>query len=371
MGTKKITLIFFMIVPMFFSLKAISAEDTDARAGNRSTHSQEYEEQVLGRVRWMTSLEEAQVLADAEDMPILILHQNVSDNGRSLEYGTTVLDHPLVVEAIESLFIPVAFFQGGSGMDETYADLLGDLAPSALEVWITDSDFNDVAPRLGESHTIHELLGAMIEAYGWRGKDVPEYVKILHTETVNPDALETAIFPVHCFWAGEVELGPSEGIVQTVPGRIDKQETVEVVFDRSVTSYEGLLEEALDVGLCENAYSLNDEQYRVASELVGTGKVKRAGKMFPDNKPKYYLSKSAYRHVPMTERQSIMVNADLFYERDPRNRLSPRQVQMHEFIERNKRRYWKNQIGATDLTENWVKLTDRIRRMSGGKVSIH
>jgi hypothetical protein len=212
------------------------------------------------------------------------------------------------------------------------------------------------------------VLSAIIESLGG---ETPQYVEILYEEYRIPKNTESAVFPVHCFWAGEVELGPSKGILQTTPGKMGEREAIEVVFDKNVTSYRELLEESHSLGLCKAAYYSNENQQKVAEEVFGKKGVKRVGKFIPDRTPKYYLSQTSYESIPMTDRQAILVNSDLFFKADPKTRLSPRQIQMYEFIESKSKRVWKNLINKQDMTNNWIQLSQRIYKLSKRKLYIH
>jgi hypothetical protein len=52
----------------------------------------------------------------------------------------------------------------------------------------------------------------------------------------------------------------------------------------------------------------------------------RPGEVRPDATPKYYLSNSKYKNVPMLEIQKCRVNSALAEGQDPDGFLSPRQL---------------------------------------------
>ena len=355
---------------LLLSVNPLGAGGGGAPDMNRPDSYSRQDSEIPGRVEWILDPEDARMRSGSEGKPILLLVQNETKNGEGIEYWEAMLSQPLIVEAVESLFVPFAVKTNGGEKDRWLSGIPGGGSQQFL-IRITDRSFNDLIERITGIGGMQALLSSMILALESQSMDVPEYVRILYVESMESESRETALFPVHCFWAGEVELGPSSGILETTPGRIGNREVVEVVFDKSVTSYGELLEESCDLGLSENAYALNDEQERVASELMGPEKVTQPGEMTPDKKPKYYLRRTTYRYVPMTERQAILVNSDIFLKRDPQVRLSPRQIRMHEFIKNHKNRKWKNQIGSSDLTESWEELTKRIYRISGGDVYIH
>ena len=60
----------------------------------------------LGNVHWLRSYDDAQLKSKTEGKPILILFQEIPGCQTCRSYGSDVLTHPLLVEAIETYFIP-------------------------------------------------------------------------------------------------------------------------------------------------------------------------------------------------------------------------------------------------------------------------
>ena len=69
----------------------------------------------LGQVHWYRSYDKALAVA-AKEVPGCSTCRN---------YGHNVLSHPLMVEAIESLFVPLAIFNNKSGKDKNILDQYG------------------------------------------------------------------------------------------------------------------------------------------------------------------------------------------------------------------------------------------------------
>jgi len=61
-------------------------------------------------VHWYRDYDKALVVAAKEDKDVLLLFQEVPGCSTCRNYGHNVLSHPLMVEAIESLFVPLAIF---------------------------------------------------------------------------------------------------------------------------------------------------------------------------------------------------------------------------------------------------------------------
>jgi len=74
----------------------------------------------LGAVTWLRDYEKAQKASEETGKPVLILFQEVPGCSNCTTYGNSILSEPLLVEAIEDLFVPLAVFnnKGGKGFGE-------------------------------------------------------------------------------------------------------------------------------------------------------------------------------------------------------------------------------------------------------------
>ena len=102
-------------------------------------------------------------------------------------------------------------------------------------------------------------------------------------------------------------------MVSTKAGWLDKKEIVEVVFDPKVTPYAELLKAARCVKDPSTAYvydaKLLDEAKQHAGEDAALTKAKPRDAKASDQK--YYLRKTAYHYLPLTEVQAARLNAML------------------------------------------------------------
>ncbi len=331
----------------------------------------------LGRVRWIEDYDRALVTAKDHALPLFVFVQGKSFPEQIGKGGDTVLRHPLIVETVETLFVPFAV-RADSSERRSVLERLGEVPVDETVIMIRDSRGEDLVPSLSWDGTARSLVETVISAYERTDRQVPRYVEILHEEHGSQGTNESAMFPVHCFWAGEVELGPEEGVLHTLPGKTEDGEAIEVVFDRSVTSYEELLEKTRAFGLSESAYWKNARQRDTAERVFGEENVKKAERFNTDTRPKYYLSRTNYKYVPMMDRQAILVNSDLFFENDPARHLSPRQLQIFEYIDENSNRSWKKLVNRKsvrhaheDIIQKWAMVTERIEKRSGGELKIH
>src|SRR5690606_21514957 len=113
-----------------------------------------------------------------------------------------------------------------------------------------------------------------------------------------------ATYSMYCFWTGEKLFGTLNGVIKTTPGFQNGKEVVTVEYDPNVISTTEL------------------------DAIAGRQhcKPESAGNFRPDSTPKYYLSHSPYRFIPMTESQKCRVNAALGEGQSPDAFLSPRQL---------------------------------------------
>src|SRR5436190_13685181 len=72
----------------------------------------------LGRVHWGRDLDAALADSHKSHKPVFLLFQEIPGCQGCKDFGTAPLSHPLLVEAIETEFIPVAIYNSKPGKDE-------------------------------------------------------------------------------------------------------------------------------------------------------------------------------------------------------------------------------------------------------------
>lgn len=149
-------------------------------------------------------------------------------------------------------------------------------------------------------------------------------------------------------------MGLVKGVVSTLPGFLAGKEVVEVEFDPRVISYADLVKKAQASQCIAPVFTRTDEQQATAKKIVGDKAVQNSGEVKPDKEPKYYLSRTELRFLPMTGLQAARVNA-LLKRPDHLELLSPAQRSLLERIRKNSEAGWKNVIGK-DLTAAWADL---------------
>jgi hypothetical protein len=308
----------------------------------------------LGQVDWIRNFDEAAAKAKQENKPLLVLFQEVPGCSTSSGYGKNVLSHPLIVEAIETLFVPVAVYNNHGGEDEQVLKSFGEPSWNNPVVRIITPDRKELVPRLNGDYTKAGLVRAMITALENDNKAVPPYLSLLAQElNVNNGRSERAVFAMHCFWVGEGKLANVNGVISTKPGFMGGHEVVELEFNPDIISYGDLVNKAKSQNVARHIFTENAEQSSIAKEIVGESSVSPKTTFRADSRPKYYLSGTSYKYVPMTNTQLARVNAAIGGLQSPIVFLSPRQLEIYNYIEAHQDLSWPNLVSSSDFNASW------------------
>lgn len=258
----------------------------------------------LGSVAWKRDLKAAQAEAKRSKRPLLILFDEVPGCQTCQRYGQSVLSHPLIVEAVETLFVPIAVFNNLGGADAAALKRFNEPSWNNPVVRIVDANLKALSPRVSGDYSQFGLLNAMTGALRKSGHEIPGYLTLLQQE-LNPSPSATAHYAMYCFWTGEVCLGQLPGVRATRAGFADGHEVVQVRYDSKVTNRSALDRAAAACG-----------KTLATREFSGSSK-----------DDKYQLKHSQWRSVPMTDMQKTRVNARLARAQDPRAILSSGQIE--------------------------------------------
>ncbi|MBX2871896.1 MAG: hypothetical protein KTR30_07350 [Saprospiraceae bacterium] len=314
----------------------------------------------LGKVNWERKLDKGIKLAQADQKPIFLLFQEVPGCATCRSYGHNVLSHPLIVEAIEDLFTPVAIYNNKGGEDAKVLAYFREPSWNNPVVRIIDTDKKDIVDRISGNYTPLGVVQSMIIALKRFGKPVPTYLQLLEQELfAKQQGTETATLSMYCFWTGEKNLGALEGVVETQPGFMNGREVVQVAYDPSLISYEHLVGEAQKAQCASQVYVDDKEEQEKAVALLGKSKVQSLGRFRLDSEPKYYMSKTLYKYLPMSAIQATKANSLIGQGKAPDEVLSPRQITLMKYIRQNLHQKWPEAIGQ-DLLTAWNKV-DQIR----------
>lgn len=320
----------------------------------------------LGQVEWIRDFDRGVETAKAQKKPLLVLFQEVPGCSTASGYGKNVLSHPLIVEAIETLFVPVAVYNNTGGEDRKVLDSFGEPSWNNPVVRIITPERKELTQRLSGNYTKAGLVNSMVSALKNSNLDVPQYLNLLNAElNAKAGKKERAVFAMHCFWTGEAKLGNIKGVTSTKPGFMGGYEVVELEFNPGIVSYDELLQKARSNKVAKHVFTVNDIQSAAAKEVAG-GEVSEVGTFRPDRNPKYYLSRTSYRYLPMTELQKARVNAAIGSLHSPDTYLSPNQLELFGYITKNKDSNWPDLIESENFESSWARavsmVNDRISR---------
>lgn len=312
----------------------------------------------LGKVHWLRDFDQAADRAAAEGKCVLILFQEVPGCSTCRYYGNGALSHPLVVEAIESLFVPLCIYNNKGGEDGKVLKRYQEPAWNNPVVRIVAPDGKDVANRLSGNYSALGLVEAMSEALGNRGGKIPVYLGLLKDELeAKQHGTATATLSMYCFWTGEKQLGQLSGVVATQPGFMEGHEVVKVEYNPAIIPLESLVEAGKEARCADKVYVNGVERQADAGKVIGAQSVRSEAGFRPDDTPKYYLAQTPYRYVPMTALQAARANALVGQGHSPDAVLSPRQVALATRIKTNPKAGWKEAIGV-EIDEAWERVED-------------
>ena len=310
----------------------------------------------LGKVSWERNFEDGLAKAAISKKPVFLLFQEVPGCSTCRNYGQNVLSHPLIVEAIESLFVPVAVFNNKGGQDAKVLKYFGEPAWNNPVVRIVNHKKQDLIQRVNGNYTRLGIVQVMRLALQVEDMEVPTYLSLLEDELLaEQTGTESAVFSMYCFWTGEKEIGKLDGVVETQAGFMNGREVVKVKFDPEKIAYKHLLKSANQASCASHVYTDDQTQAKESERVIGKGGSSDTGKFRQDREPKYYLGKTVYRFVPMTQLQAVKVNSLIGQRQLPDALLSPRQLTLLKNIQANPNGQWKDQINE-DFVTAWEEV---------------
>jgi hypothetical protein len=168
-----------------------------------------------------------------------------------------------------------------------------------------DQNGKDVVSRLSGNYSAAGLASVLTQAIIKNKGKAPAYLQLLSDElSARQKGTASSTYTMYCFWTGEALFGKVNGVVKTSAGFQGGKEAVIVEYDPTLVSL-SKLNEVADHHQCNSISS---------------------GSFKADATPKYYLSNSKYKTIPMTELQKCRVNSALADGLDPGEYLSPRQL---------------------------------------------
>jgi len=308
----------------------------------------------LGKVNWLRNFDEAVKRAKKLNKTILVLFQEVPGCSTSSGYGREVLSHPLIVDAIQSLFVPVAIYNNHGGDDYKTLRSFGEPSWNNPVVRIITPERNELAPRLSGDYSQLKLVNRILRALKESNETAPPYLELLAQELrAKSSNIEEATFAMHCFWEGEAKLGNIEGVISTKPGFMNGHEVVEILYDPEVTSYAELISKANAEKVANHVFVKDNKQKDVVEKITAGSSISEKSTFRADDDPKHYLAHTFLKYVPMTQLQSARVNAAIAQGKSPEQLLSPSQLQLLEFIKKHPDLNWPNAVDSSDYVTAW------------------
>jgi copper chaperone CopZ len=319
----------------------------------------------LGRVKWGHDLDKALATSKQTGKPVLLLFQEIPGCQGCINFGDQPLSHPLIAEAIEDLFVPVAIHNNKPGYDAAILKRFDEPASNFPVMRFLDAAGKDIVERRENIFTAHDVSKRLIEALATAGRDVPPYLQLAMVESdTSRDHREWLTFAMHCFWEGQAGLGAIDGVVTTRASYYENQETVDVAFDPTIVSIEDLVK-AADAGHCADTVYVHGDVPLVHARSALNERAKPAKatpKAAPASDQNYWIAQSSMRFLPLTPMQAMKVNSAVHLNQDAKRWLSPRQVALLAMIEAALQRNPKALDGLTrpDSIDGLPKYEDQL-----------
>ena len=304
----------------------------------------------LGQVNWLRDYDTAIELSAEKDLPIFIFFQEVPGCHTCSTFGNQVMSHPLIVEAIETHFIPLVIYNNKGGND---ADILKKYKEPSWNnpvVRIVDDNGKDIVKRHSGAYDPLDVVSTIQDALLASNQIAPTYLNLLQQELSN-DTKE-AVLSMYCFWTGEREIGSMVGVTSTQAGYMNGTEVVKVSYDPDQISYEKLVSESSKKSCADRVYTDDKNEKEIASNKNISAKP--LNKYRVDKQDKYYLSQTDYQNIPMLAIQSTKANALIAKRQSPADVLSPRQLAILDLVKKGVMK--KENRAKNDFVEEWSDL---------------
>jgi hypothetical protein len=291
----------------------------------------------LGRVHFGRDLEQALAGSKSSGKPVLALFQEIPGCATCKGFGRGPLARPLLVEAIETQFVPLAILNNAGGADAAALKRFGEAAWNNPVVRFVDARGDDVLPRAdgvwSESGIAQRLVAALTAAK----RDVPAWLELARDE-LDETSTARAVLGMRCFWEGQAKLGSLAGVVDVRPCFVEGAEACEVRFRPASVAYATLVKSAQEMECASTVWAVDAEQEKEASVLA-SGRVKRLSgsvKVAAESHDLRTLkTQPALMLLPLTRAQRVRANALLDAGEKLEGRaLTPRQTALAGRIER-------------------------------------
>jgi hypothetical protein len=296
--------------------------------------------QELGKISWYRSYDEALVASKELDKAVFMLFQEIPGCATCRNFADDVLSQPLLVEIIENEFIPLAIYNNRKGADAHILAKYNEPSWNNPVIRIIDHKGENIVSRISNQYTADVIMHQVVTALQLSNEDIPHYVTLFEKELLKEsENVESAYFSMYCFWSGEAFFGSQEGILKTEPGFMNGKEVVKIWYDKLSVKLDQLIKKAQKEKIeYENTVSL----------------------FKPDKDPQYYLKKSIYSCLPLTDMQKTKINAALANNENPEIWLSPSQLSFLQNIEAKDRTKWPEKLYHLSIYKSWPIMKARL-----------
>lgn len=263
------------------------------------------EHRELGDVAWLRDFDQALEQAAKQDKPVLMLFQEVPGCQTCVRYGHDILSHPLMVELIQTRFVPLAIYNNHPGPDAEVLRRFGEPSWNNPVSYVLRADGTPLIARHANRYdpvSFHDHLTSALRA---AGQPVPRYFELLRGDLLIEAGLAPCVtYETPCFWSGETSLAQAPGVIATLAGWVGGEEVVRVWFDPQATSRGDLDRFARQEGFTVNTAS----GFKV------------------DKEPQFYLRKQPARFLPLGPAQRSAINLAIPYRQSLDELLSETQL---------------------------------------------
>ncbi|MEM7551993.1 MAG: VPGUxxT family thioredoxin-like (seleno)protein, type 2 [Bacteroidota bacterium] len=291
----------FLLLLSSYVLFTVPSGLTYKERTNPETQSEE-----LGAVSWYRNYKTATQASAEKGKPILILFQEVPGCATCRNYGNNVLRNPLMVEAIEDLFIPLVIFNNKGGEDRITLNQFNEPSWNNPVVRIVDEEGGNLVKRVAGNYSAKGLYKAMQTALINQNQLIPEYFNLLGKELSASNNLKEDYYKMYCFWSGEKHLGAKDGVIKTESGFMNGYEVVKVTYDENEID-KGALTSYAKKG---NILPISEDGYR-----------------FSGKDHLFYLKRTNYQYLPLSDLQKTKINSALGSGFRAEKYLSPKQLE--------------------------------------------
>jgi hypothetical protein len=329
--------------------------------------------EALGRLTFKydaSSFHQALEESRDTDKPVVLLFQAMHGAPDAIAMGKSVLSHPLLIEAAESLFITVIVDIAGTSSDD--AQLLAryhENGHHGTVIRIVNCKGHDLAIKLeGSRCSVANIARAMRGVLDRKGLKVPKYLKLLEAECNAPADVyskaltaSTVIFKTKQSAKAEIDFAELKGVVAVECGKLSRSSAVRVTYNPDVIDCKAIFLLADSVMSIESVHWTNVRQMETLRNEFGNLDApplldELGSTSFSRGKdPKHFLRTSLLRYVPLTSLQALRANLAISKNEHELvdELLSPRQLAILEAVETRRPRL---ETVDVEILDAWMRL---------------